>query len=283
MKTRKAILSGTWYPDAPAACETQIRDFLAQGLCEPASDNRRVGGIVPHAGWYFSGAIACGVIHCLQDGTAPNTIVVFGMHMGPGQPNIIMAEGAWETPFGPIAIDADFAADLTARFPFAVETAERHSRDNTIEVQLPFIKYFFPNTAIVPIGVPPDGASLAIGRAVAEIARSRNLKVKVLGSTDLTHYGPNYGFQPQGPGRAAVDWVRFENDRRVIEAMLAMDAQAVIRESLDQHNACCGGAAATAIEAGRALGSDGAESIAYATSYEKHPGDSFVGYVGILF
>ena len=33
----------------------------------------------------------------------------------------------------------------------------------------------------------------------------------------------------------------------------------------------------------KALGVSSAESIAYATSYEKSPGDSFVGYVGIVF
>ena len=42
-------------------------------------------------------------------------------------------------------------------------------------------------------------------------------------------------------------------------------------------------AAATAIAAGKRLGSKGAEKLAYATSYDKRPGDSFVGYVGVLF
>ena len=57
----------------------------------------------------------------------------------------------------------------------------------------------------------------------------------------------------------------------------------MIEEALSSHNACCAGAAATAIEAAKHLGADRAESIAYATSYDKSPGDSFVGYVGIVF
>jgi AmmeMemoRadiSam system protein B len=57
----------------------------------------------------------------------------------------------------------------------------------------------------------------------------------------------------------------------------------VIDEALARQNACCAGAAATAIEAAKHLGADRAESIAYATSYDKSPGDSFVGYVGIVF
>jgi AmmeMemoRadiSam system protein B len=65
--------------------------------------------------------------------------------------------------------------------------------------------------------------------------------------------------------------------------MLDMDAEKVISEALASQNACCAGAAATAIETARHLGADRAESIAYATSYDKSPGDSFVGYVGIVF
>ena len=69
----------------------------------------------------------------------------------------------------------------------------------------------------------------------------------------------------------------------MIDLMLDMDAEKVISEALASQNACCAGAAATAIETAKHLGADRAESIAYATSYDKNPGDSFVGYVGIVF
>jgi hypothetical protein len=77
--------------------------------------------------------------------------------------------------------------------------------------------------------------------------------------------------------------VRNQNDRRIIDLMMDMDAEKVIREALANHNACCAGAAATAIETAKHLGVDRAKAIAYATSYDKSPGDSFVGYVGIVF
>ncbi len=283
MKVRKAVFAGSWYPAAPDACENQIQEFLEEAPPMPDDGGRRVGGIVPHAGWVFSGAIACGVIASLKNGGAPDVIAVFGKHLPPGGPNSILAEGAVETPFGPIEIRTDLAERLVERFPFQVESPDRPVQDNTIELQLPFIKYFFPDAKLVPMGVPPSLGSLKIGEAAAEIAAEAGLKLKVIGSTDLTHYGANFGFEPKGRGREAVDWVRFENDRKVIEAMLAMDPETVIQQALDNHNACCGGAAATALAAGKALGATEAESVAYATSYEKSPGSSFVGYVGIVF
>jgi AmmeMemoRadiSam system protein B len=80
-----------------------------------------------------------------------------------------------------------------------------------------------------------------------------------------------------------VNWVRNKNDRRVIDAMLAMDPEKVIQEGLTHQNACCSGAAASAIAAAKHLGAQQAETVAYATSYDKSPGSSFVGYVGIVF
>ena len=237
---------------------------------------------MPHAGWYFSGSIACNVISRLRGAVTPDVIVIFGMHLHPNSQSYLMAEGAWETPFGEIPVAEGLASELAKKFSFVLESPERNNPDNTVELQLPFIKYFFKETSIVAMGVPPTASSLEIGRSVIDLARKLQLKVKVIGSTDLTHYGSNYGFTLKGQGKQAVDWVRSENDRRVIDAMLAMVPERVISEALASQNACCAGAAATAIEAAISLGASQADEIAYATSYDKSPGDSFVGYVGIV-
>jgi AmmeMemoRadiSam system protein B len=282
-KVRKAAFAGSWYPAGASECEREIENFLEEGRSITLPDRYLVGGIVPHAGWYFSGSIACNIIHSLKDQKTPDTLVVFGMHLHPDSPCYMMAEGAWETPFGDIAVEEELAAELAKDFSFTLETPDRFTQDNTIELQLPFIKYFFKDAKIVGLGVPPRSSSLDIGRSVVEIAQKLGLQVKVIGSTDLTHYGYNYGLTTKGAGRQALDWVRNDNDRRVIDAMLALDPENVITEALAHQNACCAGAAATAIETARHLGAQSADKIAYATSYDKSPGDSFVGYVGIVF
>jgi hypothetical protein len=125
--------------------------------------------------------------------------------------------------------------------------------------------------------------SLRIGERAVEICCELGRKTLVLGSTDLTHYGYNYGYAPKGVGKAAVDWVRNENDKRLVDRILRMDAEEVIRESLTNHNACCSGAVATAIVAAKKLGARQAQKLLYATSYDVRPDNSFVGYVGVVF
>jgi hypothetical protein len=283
MNIRPADFAGSWYPGNPVDCEKEIQSFLTRYRTTPSSERYPVGGIVPHAGWFFSGAIACAVVHSLTGKQPPDVILIYGMHLHHHSPAYIMTEGAWDTPFGPLQIHEAIAERMTEKFPFKIETASRYHQDNTIELQLPFIKYFFPETQILPMGVPPTDQAEQIGKAAAAIARDFGLSVRIIGSTDLTHYGSNYGFTTKGSRESALKWVKTVNDKQVIDAMLALDPARVIGEASAHQNACCSGAAAAAIASVKELGSSKADMIAYATSYEKSPGSSFVGYVGIVF
>ncbi len=282
MEIRPAVFAGSWYPRQAAGCQRQIEEFLEQIDTRHLEGGNYLGGIVPHAGWFYSGAIACNVIALLKSEKPVDVVAVFGMHLHPDSKARIMKSGAWETPLGPLEIDADLAGELAGRFDFQEETCRRFAQDNTIELQLPFVRYFFPHARVVTVGVPPRDESLEIGRTLVRLARQRGLEIRIVGSTDLTHYGYNYGFTPRGTGLEAVEWVRRVNDRRIIDAMQAMDPAAVIDQALTNQNACCSGAAATAIAAARELGAERAEIVAYSTSYDKSPSDSFVGYVGMV-
>jgi len=283
MKARKAMFAGSWYPGSASECEKQIKEFIKESKTKTFSGMKPVGGIVPHAGWYYSGKIACNVIKILSESVSPDIFIIFGMHLHAGSPRHLMKEGTWETPFGEIEIEGGIASKLADKYSFEIETAQRFIRDNTIELQLPFIKYFFKNIKIVPMGVPPAEESLSVGRDAIKIAKDCGLKVMVLGSTDLTHYGLNYGFVSHGTGAQAVKWVKNENDKKVIDAMLEMNPGKVIKEALSNDNACCAGAAAAAISAAKELGASRAELVTYTTSYDISPADSFVGYAGIVF
>ena len=283
MRLRRPAFSGSWYPDDERSCRSQIKQFSEEPFAADDLPCPPQAGIVPHAGWFFSGAVACHVIQALGEDAAPDAVVLFGMHMHPGQRPAIMNRGAWDTPLGHLPIAENLADYLTERQAFEVESPEDPNRDNTIELQLPFIRYFFGEIPVLPIGVPPSETALRIAQTVVEGARDLALEIKVVGSTDLTHYGPNYGFTHHGGGTKAVVWVKEDNDRRFIDAALALKSEDVIEEALRRQNACCGGAAAATIHAARGLGASQGVLMAYTTSYDKIPGDSFVGYAGIAF
>ncbi|MDY6824015.1 MAG: AmmeMemoRadiSam system protein B [Thermodesulfobacteriota bacterium] len=280
MKIRRPVFAGSWYPGNANDCVRQINQFLEQ---TPAQfpEKAACGVIVPHAGWPFSGGIACRAISLLAPEPAPDTIVVFGMHLPPGAAPVIMTDGGIDTPLGPLGIDTELAQALEPQFPFEIETPDGFSPDNTIELQLPFVKHFFPHSRLLPVGVPPASVAMEIGNAAAEAIKTMGINARVVGSTDLTHYGPSFGLTHYGLGDAAHEKVRKNEDSRIIDRMAAMDAEGVIREALSAHNACCAGAAAAAITMAGALDAQNATLTEYGTSYDKNPGDTFVGYAGI--
>jgi AmmeMemoRadiSam system protein B len=157
------------------------------------------------------------------------------------------------------------------------------SGDNTIEIQLAMVKYFFPEAKLVAVRSPLSLKAETVGREIAEIAKKEGISIVAIGSTDLTHYGPNYGFLTKGIGPASVKWVKEENDKGFIERALKMDAAALLKHAIENDSACSAGAAVSAMATCKAMGAEKGILLDYYTSYDIMPDDSFVGYAGIIY
>ncbi|MBU1196780.1 MAG: AmmeMemoRadiSam system protein B [Proteobacteria bacterium] len=300
MEKLKMAFAGAWYPATARECQSSIHQFLKEKQGVLTGDV--VGGIVPHAGWYYSGSIACRVIASLQSGhkgpeykpehkidaqkddpRTIDTIVLFGGHMHPQSDPFVLSHGRIETPFGQIEVDAAFVDQFAGRIGLDKKTPARFPDENTFELQNPFIKYFFPESKIVVCAVSPNATAIAIGKAVADTACEMGKNIRIIGSTDMTHYGPNFGLICAGKGKEAVKWVEKQNDRQAIDAMLKMDETQIIELGLANKSMCCPGAAAATVCACKKMGAASALELDYATSFEKSESDSFVGYSGIVY
>ncbi|VFQ43956.1 AmmeMemoRadiSam system protein B [Desulfoluna butyratoxydans] len=280
---KRAALRGQWYPESREACFKEVEGYRKEGWLKRPSGDAFQAGIVPHAGWFFSGSIACRVIETVARGELPDLVVLFGHHLGPSEPTSVMAEGTLETPFGDLRVHETFSETLGSTPYIRREMSPFMAPENTLELQLPFIRYFFGETPVCLMGVAPNKCAEPVGKSVVDAACTLGLTVKVIGSTDLTHYGPNFGFTPQGKGEKARAWVCDTNDREAIDHMTQLDAAYFTDEALARRNACCAGAVAATLAAARSLGIPRGLEIAHTTSFDKSPSDSFVGYTGVVF
>ncbi len=275
MRIRSRALEEGWYPSNPEGVRTAVLEWERTLEAEPG---RTAGaGIAPHAGWFFSGRLAWDTLRRAR--AEAGTIVVVGGHRPPGAAPLAAREDAFQTPLGPLTSDRELAEALGSY----VRLEEDSGADNTVEILLPLVKLRFPEARVLWLRVPNDESSEGIGAAVARAAADLGRRVFFLASTDLTHYGPNYGFSPKGRGPEALDWVREVNDAGIIGAFLALDAWEVIRRGNEDRAACSPGAAAAAIGFARALGFTAPRLCGYYTSRDVHPADSFVGYCSVVF
>jgi len=264
-------LPAGWYPRT----KSQIRSFLEK--LDRTTDS--AGGcacVVPHAGWSFSGKTAARAIAALE---SCDVIVLVGGHLGPGDSIWRLPYSAYNTPAGFIETHRELAASIESRFDL------RYSgdTDNTTEVQLPLIAYYHPDTPVVVLRAPPSGLASELGQMLAEYEREESIKIGVIGSTDLTHYGPGYGFTPRGPVAEAYAWIRDVNDHRFIEAAMKGDVQQMLQLGLAERSACSPGAAATAVSFAFSSGCTRSELLEYTTSYDVMPSENLVGYAALLY
>jgi hypothetical protein len=281
MSRKKRILPRGWYPVDGNDCRREIESYLEGWKPSPLPGSKGLGGIVPHAGWYFSGKLAARVFYTLKSNNKADVVVLYGGHLSTeGFPRIV-TEKSCETPFGDLEIHTNFVKSLMKSVN--MEKEDPTSGDNTIEIQLAMVKYFFPEAKLVAVRSPLSRRAEALGKEVAAIAKRESISIVAIGSTDLTHYGPNYGFLKKGIGPAAVEWVKKENDRGFIDRALSMNAEGLLKHAIENDSACSAGAAISAMTTCKALGSEKGVLLDYYTSYDIMPDDSFVGYAGIIY
>ncbi len=263
-----------WYPSGKAEIVRRIEEFLKAGP-EPSPPAR--AAVAPHAGWEFSGRVACRALRCLPEDT--ETVVVVGGHLGPEEGILAAFEQGYETPLGPLEADLALLDALRAR----LQVREDRYPDNTVEIQLPFIRHFLPRARALALRASPSQEAQRLGEVLAACARETGRRAAVVGSTDLTHYGPNYGFTPQGSGAAALKWVREVNDRRLVEALLGLRLEQALELARRERSACSVGGAVAAARFAQELGCSEGRLLEYATSHDVHPSSSFVGYAAIIY
>jgi hypothetical protein len=286
---REAYRAGSFYEASEAGCRksateliesARLPDDLPAGVC---------GGLVPHAGWMFSGTTAALTLKALDRAGRLERVVLFGAdHWGLAGSGAVHDRGSWQTPLGEVEVDEELAAALLESVDALSAQPSAHAREHSIEVQLPLMQVLNPNVRVVPIGISAQGGADEVGRAVGRVLNERFGEASVLGSTDLTHYGPQYGFTPGGTGRAGLEWAA-ENDRRILRLIEEMKAGQIVDEAARRQNACGGGAVAATIAAAESLGARRGVCLEYTTSAEvlqqtyATAAEDAVGYASVVF
>ncbi len=271
---RERLLPTGWYPETPEQTLAMLKRW--EDETEGVKTNR-ISAVVPHAGWFFSGKTAFSALYGLRRDV--ETVIIFGGHLSAGSIPVIYNFREFETPLGPIPLNTGLFEKITENAEFLPGTGP----DNTVEIQLPMVKFLFPGADIIALRVGSGIESKEIGKLLFDAAGELGITAVAAGSTDLTHYGPDYYFTPHGTGQDAVEWVKNVNDRRIIDAMTAMDVDKVLQAGNIDKAACSAGAAAAAIIFASLNGVNTGTLVSYMTSYDVYASDSFVGYAGIVY
>ncbi len=294
MAVRMAMVAGQFYEASPDECQFHIKQMLPSGPIETELPETIVAGVVPHAGWVFSGDLAALVFAAIRQNAQEkpvDTFVIFGaVHSAVSPMGHLYDSGQWGTPLGTVDVDEGLAeAILTEGAQFIQPNCSSHSREHSIEVQVPIIQYVFPQAKIVPLMVPAIPQAGEIGAAVGRAIAGQDKHIVCIGSTDLTHYGPSYLMTSMGTGPEALRWARDTNDKFFLDQALSMQVDRLVDTANTYHSACGGGATAATVAAARQLGAEKGFLLAHTTSAEvmkkkfNRSSTDSVGYAAIVF
>jgi len=263
---RPPAVAGQFYPDQP----DQLRRLVERLLTSPEPGQPAFGVMSPHAGYLYSGTIAGATFAGVK---APKTAVILGPnHHGLGHPAAVFASGSWLTPLGETAIDRQLADRILRECPGVASDVLAHRYEHSLEVQLPFLQVRSPELSIVPICLShaPLPQLLALGETLGAILAEAGDDTLVVASSDMTHYEP---------GETARN-----KDMKIIERILAFDAEGVYQTVRDERISMCGVVPVVVmLAAARRQGADHAKLVRYGNSGEVTGDQSeVVGYAGVI-
>ncbi len=267
--TRSPAVAGQFYPAGAEEINSQLDELLS-----PAEKVRpAIALVVPHAGWMYSGRTA-GIAYANVE--IPDRVILIGPnHHNLGSEYAVYDAGQWHTPLGDVPIAEPLAAELLDHCELLAEDPRAHSREHSLEVQVPFLLRRNPGVRIVPLLIggpwPGNAAELhSIGDAIAATVREYGRPVLLVASTDLNHYED----QP----------ATLIKDKLVLEAVTHLDEEGLLQRVAEVEVSMCGVAPTyIVLRAAKKLGARHAELLDHRTSGDV-TGDfnAVVGYGAVL-
>jgi AmmeMemoRadiSam system protein B/AmmeMemoRadiSam system protein A len=191
--TLKARRAGSWYPGSA----TRVKDSLAEYLqAVPDAPLPQVAAIIgPHAGWSYSGPTAAYAYKAVFRNHYDRVILLGpSHHVALGARAVLTDAEAWTTPLGDARLDRDAARALARDARFLVDDRVVEG-EHSLEMHVPFLQAALPDAPILPIvlGTLDPAAVREVALALRALVTNQTL---VVVSSDFTHYGPNYDYQP---------------------------------------------------------------------------------------
>ncbi len=167
---RKPIVDGIFYPAQKDKLEAKVKELLDTAPL-PAEGKKPSAIVVPHAGYNYTGELAAKGFKAVSDQNI-RTVVLIAPVTRDAQDGLFLSDyTAFQTPMGEVSVDQEAVKALinhkgrfsVNNFPFL----EEHS----IEVQLPFIQYLWPEAKIVPVhmGRQNPGTVKQLSKALKEV------------------------------------------------------------------------------------------------------------------
>lgn len=271
---RKACVSGMFYESNPDFLKENIEHMFGE-IPDNTMDGNIIAGIVPHAGYVYSGKTACYTFNEIKKGEIPDTFIIIGPnHTGRGTKIDVCDFDKWETPLGLVDVDDEFIRELLNEDSNVYIDNSAHVNEHSIEVEIPLIQYICESHdfKIVPIVISQQIPQLCeqLARSLDNVIKKLNRNCIIIASTDLNHYENQ-------------DTTLYL-DEKIIKSVESMDMKQMVKDIIDYDITMCGyGPVITATCYSRLHDAESSIVLKHSTSGDVSGDyDSVVGYMSAI-
>lgn len=223
---RKTVHAGTFYPRFAHQLNALFAKWQKDEL--PVIPNERnIALLVPHAGYVYSGRLAYLGMASVAHESYDSIIILHPSHQGIHFDYSLSPYSIYETPLGNLELDTELYRLFS---PAAAQNIaiDYHALEHSLEIQLPLIYHFFPQSRICPIllGNQNPVVSEKIANALHDVIYKSSQRILVMASSDLSHY--------HSAAKAEV------MDKKVLEHFQNLDAEALFRDASFGKLEACG-------------------------------------------
>jgi len=189
----RSPLAGTWYEGDAEKLRSGIREMLGAVTDKPIEGVCAL--ILPHAGYRWSGPTAAHGIRQVQ-GRSFDRVVVIGPSHRQHMENLahVSSYTHFATPLGEVPLDTEFLDALRRHACFG-NLPGVDEQEHSVHIEVPFLQAALGPFRLVPLVVGRLDAETA--RAMGRILAGRlDARTLVVASSDFTHYGPNFDYEP---------------------------------------------------------------------------------------
>lgn len=272
--SRPPAVAGKFYPLNQRDLQNILDALKIRAMYEyslPVNEGNLIGGVVPHAGYVYSGYQAACFFELLsRERTRYDTfVIIHPNHRYDTPPLCLDSHAFWQTPLGWLESDTELGSLL------GLQTDERsHAQEHSGEVVLPFLQHFIRyhfKILVISMNKQSHGNALLLARKLADAAAECSRRICIIASSDFSHF-----VSPEAGKR---------KDDKVLAEIMAMNPKGV--EAVVKHEkvSVCGfGPVMCLMEYAKLLKPAATPVlIARGHSGEVVPSDEVVHYISIGF
>ncbi len=267
---REPVAAGRFYPKEQRELIDQLdRLGASMNLLPTIAGRRIIGGIVPHAGYIYSGKHALSFIKELKALDYDTVVILSPGHTGIGPPLSIDSHSHWKTPLGLIQSDTEM---INAGIFQKDNSAQEF--EHAAEVILPLLQYFCPQLmqiAVITIRNQDFPTAVMVANNLKYYIEKTNQRLLVIASSDFNH------FEPAKTGR--------QKDDNVLNKILTFDVEGVEKAVRKYNVSVCGVGPIMALlhYTKNDVNEIGCRILSRGHSGEVNNSDSVVNYISMIF